>query len=226
MSYKKDSVLIIGDTHLPFEHKRYLEFCKEIETRCKCGTIVHIGDLVDNHSISYHEHDPDGWSPADEMAETDKHLKEWFKAFPNVMLCRGNHDGLVDRKSKTMGLPRRCFAQFRDIWNLPKGWKDDFEWEIDKVLYKHGTGASGKYAHIQAAERARQSTVIGHTHSTLGVEYLASSKDCIFAMNAGCGIDRHKYAFNYGKDFPRKPILGCGVVTDNGKYAQVFAMDL
>lgn len=225
---KKDrgSVLVIGDTHLPFEHKNYLDFCVEIGKRCKCSQVIHIGDLVDNHSISYHEHDPDGWSPADEMEETDKHLQAWFKAFPEIKLCRGNHDSLVDRKNKTIGLPRRCFAEFRDIWKLPKGWQDDFEWEIDGVLYKHGTGSSGRYAHVQAAERARQSTVIGHTHSTLGVEYLASSKDCIFAVNTGCGIDRHKYAFNYGKDFPRKPILGCSVVTDKGKYAQVFAMEL
>jgi len=160
------------------------------------------------------------------MKEADKHLKDWFSAFKEVMICIGNHDALIDRKRKWVGLPERCFKPYRDIWNLPKGWVDNFEWHIDGVLYKHGTGSSGRFAHIQAAERARQSTVIGHTHSTLGVEYLASSKDCIFAMNVGCGIDRHLYAFSYGKDFPRKPILGCGVVTDNGRFAQVFAMDL
>jgi predicted phosphodiesterase len=223
---KKDNVLIIGDSHLPFCHRNYLEFCKEIQARCKCGTVVHIGDLVDNHAISYHEHDPDGWSPADEMAETDKHLKKWFKAFPVLHLCRGNHDVLVDRRRKTVGLPRRCFAEFRDIWGLPKGWIDKFEFTIDGVLYKHGTGMSGRYAHVQAAERARQSTVIGHTHSSCGVEYLVSSKDCIFGMNVGSGVDREAYAFAYGKDFPRKPVLACGIVTDKGRYCQVFPMKL
>lgn len=224
MKLKKENVLVIGDTHLPFEHKDYLDFCKDIQTRCKCGTVVHIGDLVDNHSISYHEHDPDGWSPSDEMKQTDEHLKPWFKAFPKLHLCRGNHDSLVDRKSKTVGLPRRAFKPYRDIWNLPKGWKDDFEFIINGVLYKHGTGMSGRYAHIMCAERSRMSSVIGHTHSSCGVEYIVSSKDCIFGMNVGCGIDRKKYAFAYGKDFPRKPVLSCGVTTDNGRYAQVFPM--
>ena len=98
---KRENVLVIGDTHIPFEHRNYLEFCREIQTRCKCATVVHIGDLVDNHSISYHEHDPDGWSPRHEMEETDKHLIPWFKAFPRLKLCRGNHDCLVDRKGKT-----------------------------------------------------------------------------------------------------------------------------
>jgi len=226
MRYRKDTVLVIGDTHIPFERKGYLEFCLEIKDRCKCGTVVHIGDLVDNHSISYHEHDPDGWSPLQEMEEADKVLKKWFKAFPKLYLARGNHDCLVDRKGKTIGLPKRCFKPYRDIWKLPEKWVDDFEFNIDGVLYKHGTGMTGKYAHVTSAERARQSTVIGHTHSNLAVEYLASSKDCIFGMNVGCGIDKKKYAFAYGKDFPRKPILGCGVVTDRGRFAQVFPMDL
>lgn len=222
----RNSVLIIADTHIPFEHKHYLDFCLEIYNRCKCTKVVHIGDLVDNHAISYHEHDPDGWSPAHEMDMTDKHLEKWFKAFPRLYLCRGNHDQLVDRKGKTVGLPRRCFQQFRDIWCLPNGWIDDFEHVIDGVLYKHGTGTSGRYAHVTACERARMSCVVGHTHSTSGIEYIASSRDMVFGMNVGCGIDRKAYAFAYGKDFPRKPILSCGVVTDKGKYAQVFPMGL
>ena len=225
MNYKKDNVLVIGDTHLPFEKKGYLEFCKEIQNRCKCGVVVHIGDLVDNHSISYHEHDPDGWSPLGEMEATDEHLKAWFKAFPKLLLCRGNHDSLVDRKSKTVGLPRRCFKPFRKIWKLPKGWVDDFEFVINGVMYRHSFG-NGKHAHMNGATAVGQSLVIGHSHSELAAGYLATSKDRKFGMNVGCGIDRKKYAFAYGKDFKFKPILGCGVVTDKGKYAQVFPMDL
>jgi predicted phosphodiesterase len=72
----KDHILVIGDTHLPFELPGYLEFCLSIQKRVKCGTVVHIGDLVDNHAISYHEHDANGKSPIDEMLEADKHLKD------------------------------------------------------------------------------------------------------------------------------------------------------
>ncbi len=100
-------VLIIGDTHVPFEKKGYIEFCLEVKKKWKCNKVVHIGDLVDNHSISYHEHDPDGLSPEDEMRLADKHLESWYKAFPKVSLCRGNHDSLVDRKTRTTGLTSR-----------------------------------------------------------------------------------------------------------------------
>jgi predicted phosphodiesterase len=181
---------------------------------------------VDNHAISYHEHDPNGRSPADEMVEADKHLKRWFSAFPQVYLCRGNHDRLVDRKSKTFGLPDRAIKTFREMWNLPLGWQDDFSWEFYGVRFTHGTGLSGERAHIKAAEQGRQSTVIGHTHSTGAVTYLVSENDRIFGMNVGSGIDRKSYAFEYGRDIIKKPFLGCGVVTDKGKFAQVFPMDI
>jgi len=222
---KKDHILVIGDTHIPFEHKNYLSFCCKIRDKFKCGTIVHIGDLVDNHSISYHEHDPDGLSPEEEMKEADKHLKSWFDEFPRLSLCLGNHDRMVDRKNKTSGLPKRAFRQFRDIWQLPRHWEDDYVFEIDEVIYQHGTGRSGKYAHVQAAYDNRQSTVIGHMHSVAGIEWSANEKDIIFGMNVGCGIDRHKYAFGYGRDLRRKPILSCGIITDQGRYAQVIPME-
>lgn len=135
---------------------------------------------------------------------------------------------MADRKSKTVGLPSRVFKPFRDIWGLPKGWKTQFEYIIDGVKYKHGTGYSGNYAHIQAAYDNRMSCVIGHLHSVAGVEYSASSHDIVFGMSVGCGIDNKSYAFSYGRDFKRKPILGCGVVsyTSHGVNAQFIPMDL
>jgi len=220
------NILVIADTHLPFQYPKYLDFCKCIQDRCKCEEVVHIGDLVDNHAISYHEHDPDGWSPEEEMAEADKHLQPWFKAFPVLKLCRGNHDRLVDRKGRTSGLPSRCFKEFKEIWNLPSMWTDEFDFEIDGVRFMHGTGYSGKYGHVQACYDNRQSTVIGHLHSVAGTEWVANPKDCVFGMCVGSGLDRKAYTFAYGKDFKRKPILACGVITDSGQQAQVIRMIL
>ncbi|MCX5657960.1 MAG: hypothetical protein NTZ48_07090 [Candidatus Omnitrophica bacterium] len=87
-------------------------------------------------------------------------------------------------------------------------------------------GLSGERAHIKAAEQGRQSTVIGHMHSTGAINYLVSENDRIFGMNVGCGIDRKTYAFEYGRELLKKPVLGCGVVTDKGKYCQFFPMEL
>lgn len=160
------------------------------------------------------------------MREADEHLKRWFGAFPELYLCRGNHDRLVSRKGKTFGLPDRVLKTFREMWEFPQGWKDDYSWEFYGVRFTHGTGLSGEKAHIRAAMMNRQSCVIGHVHSTLATNYLVSERDRIFAVNCGCGIDRHSYAFEYGKEILNKPALGCAVVTDKGNFAQVFPMIL
>ncbi len=159
------------------------------------------------------------------MEAADKILKRWFKAFPEVYLTRGNHDCLVDRKAKTVGLPKRCFKPYRDIWGLPDGWEDNFKFIIDDVLYKHGTGSSGKLAHMSQAIANRMSTVIGHLPAWAGIAYIASDKDCIFGMNVGCGVHASALAFAYGKDFPQKPIVSCATV-EHGENPQIFRMPL
>lgn len=227
MKLYSDHILIIADTHLPFEKPTYLDFCLSIQKRVKCKTIIHIGDLVDNHTFSFKfAPDPNGKSPKDEIDEARKHLKPWFKAFPKLYLCLGNHDRRVDLKSRHVGLPQDVLQPFRNIWQLPDGWKDDFSWTIDGVIYQHGTGLSGDNAHIKAATQNRVSTVIGHVHSAGATNYLVSERDRIFGMNVGCGIDRRTYAFAYGKEMIKKPVLGAGVVTDKGKYCQFFPMEL
>ena len=221
---KDSNVLYFGCPHLPFEHEHFLEFLVETQQRCKCKKVVCLGDLIDNHSISYHEHDPNGWAPLKEMQETDKHLLPWKKAFPVMTVCRGNHDSLVDRKAKTVGLPKRCFKDFRDIWEFPAGWKDGFECVVNNVRGIHGTKRSGKMAHVNLAVESMMSAVMAHIHSNLGVNFIEQVGGSTFGMAVGCGVDDEKYAFAYGAESRYKSIVGCGVTTDNGRHAQVFRM--
>jgi len=223
---KNDRVLVFSCPHIPFEHPKYLDFLLDVKDRVKCGTVVCCGDLVDNHTISSYDPDPNGKSPADEIGEAKKRLKRWFKAFPRVLLTRGNHDSRVDLKARHVHLPKEVFQPFRNIWELPKGWQDAWSWQLDGVKYMHGTGFSGDNAPEKAAVMNRQSCVIGHIHHVCKAGYTASNRDCILFMGVGCGIDLHSYAFNYDRDFVKRPVLGCGVVTDGGKFAQVFRMEL
>jgi hypothetical protein len=149
------------------------------------------------------------------MKQTDKHLIKWFKAFPKLCICRGNHDALIDRKGKTVGLPKRCFKEYREIWNLPDKWEDDFNFIINNVIYEHT--ATGPYGYINVAKKNCMSTVTGHSHSAAGVGWIVTERNIWFGLGVGCGIDRKKYAFAYGKDIRNKPVLGCGIVT-NTKY--------
>ena len=209
-------VLIIGDLHLPFTHKNYLKFCKSVQKEYNCNKVVFAGDIVDNHGISYHETDPNGMSPGQELEVARKMIKPWYKAFPKAMVARGNHDNLIKRKAQTHGLPIALFKDLSEIY-ATQNWQWLHGFDIDGVWYTHTGGGSGKYAHIRAMETHRTSLVMGHIHSSFGIGFSASYKDLLFGMNVGCGIDIESYAFAYGKDFAARPILGCGVVINGNK---------
>lgn len=209
-------VLCIGDTHAPFMHPKYPDFLKRIRDEYKCDTVVHIGDLVDHHVASFHTSETDALGLKMEADLAEKQARHLYDLFPDVKLCLGNHDRIPERKAKEARIPQRFLKKITEAYNCPKGWKADRTWEIDGVLYLHGTRC-GKTAHVLTAESQRQSICQGHTHCFGGVGYLASCHDLIFGMNVGCGIDIEAYAFRYGIDYAHRPTLGCGVVIDGSR---------
>lgn len=218
-------VLTIGDLHEPFTHRKYLPFIKDVAKQYQPDEVVLSGDEVDNHAISYHEHNPDGSSPGDELKRAKKKLRHWFDAFPNVKVCISNHGSLIYRKGATAGLPKGVFHGYKELYDAPEGWRWGLRWVIDGVQYIHGTGCSGQNGAIKAAQQHRMSTVIGHIHSHGGVLYSASHRDLLFGLNVGCGISPTAYAFEYGKDFAVRPTLGCGIVVD-GKRGTFIPMEM
>ncbi len=207
-----NNVLVIPDTHLPFELDDALEFLREQQEKWNCGTVVHIGDFLDNCSTSFFDKDPDGFTPGDEFMAVLEKAKDWYSVFPNVKVCIGNHDARPFRQAFKAGLPKKWLKTYEEMLNCPEGWEWDFNHEINGVIYTHGTGSSGDLASMNLARENRQSTVIGHLHSLSNIRYLANSKDTIFGMTVGCLLKNDEYAFSYGKEMPRKPVLNCGVV--------------
>lgn len=209
-----NNVLVIGDPHEPFTKEGYLEFCRKVQQDYDCGTVVHIGDAVDNHAVSYHEKDPEGMSAGDEFNLAIERMKRWYYTFPNVKVCIGNHDALPFRKAFSAGLPKTWLKTYQELLQSPPTWEWDFVHQVNGVIYQHGTGMSGEMAAINAARENRQSTVIGHLHTVMNTRFLASYKDLIFGVTVGCGIDHEKYAFAYGKQNTRKPVVACAVILD------------
>lgn len=205
-------VLVIADLHAPFIHTRYLAHCKKMYKKWKCNKVVLTGDEVDNHAISYHEHDPDGMTDGEEIEASIRVLKSWYRAFPNVLICEGNHTSLPKRKAKTYGISLKRLKGYNEVLEAPIGWKWADSHEIDDVLYIHGTGKSGATAALKWAEGNRRNTVIGHSHAFAGIAFTASTKDCLFGMNVGWGGDEKAYAMEYGKHFANRGVVACGIV--------------
>lgn len=215
-----NNVLVIPDTHTPFEHPEAIRFCREMQEKYNCGTVIHIGDIIDNYAISRYDKDPSSMAISAEYEETLRKLKAWYKTFPTVKVCIGNHDARIFKKVALAGLPASWLKDLRGILEAPSTWEFEFSHEHNNVIYTHGTNCSGDMGALNIAKENRQSTVIGHVHTVAGVRYIASRKATIFGMSVGCLVDDRAYAFAYGKENARKSILSCGIVL-NGKTAIV-----
>lgn len=214
-------VLVIGDTHCPAMKEGYVDFLKDVQETWDCDTVVHIGDVVDWASISYHEKLPSMPNATSEYHKALDQVSLLYRAFPECTVMTGNHDDLPRRQMTTIGLPEECLIDYNYLWQTPKWkWMKRYDTHtIDGVLYRHGdSGRGGKYAALNNAMDNFNSYVQGHTHSLAGVSWYQNETSKIFGMNVGSGVDHHTLAMQYGRRYNAKPITGCGVVLD-GEFA-------
>lgn len=223
MSY---TVGVIGDTHIPYELDGYLEFCKETFAAWGVNRVVHIGDLIDHHSLSFHDSEPTLMNANGELEHAIQRLKPWYKAFPDLQICGGNHDLIPARQLKKIGMDsERWMRPLSEVYNFPKGWELVDTLSIDGVLYHHGYTANGVNGFRNDAIKRMCRTVSGHCHGNAGVSATASQHRLIWGMAVGCGVDVDSMAMVYGKHFLQKPIISCGIVVD-GVTPIVEYMDL
>lgn len=212
---------VIGDTHLPVERKGYLEFVQDIFEAWRVDKIVHAGDLVDWHGISFHPPEPQCPGVIDEYALALEQVGKWTKVFPNVKICIGNHDERPTRLAKTVKIPEFMLRPYGELWNAP-GWDWAYRHKIDRVLYRHGTGCSGIHPAWNLMNKSKMSVVIGHCHSRAGIKSSVNDENRFFGMDVGCGIDEKAWQFAYGRDYVERPILSCGVVIDGHPYLEMM----
>jgi hypothetical protein len=208
------TTLIISDTQYPFAHRDHLPFLQALKEKYKPTSVVHIGDEMDFHALSDYDHDPDGDSPSREYERGMEDMYRLYKLFPSAKACVSNHTARPFRRAYKCGIPTAFLRSYAEFLKAPPGWEWADRWVIDNVLYEHGEGCSGKFAHLKAAEQNMQSTVMGHLHTNAGVAYSANPRCLVFGMAVGCLIDTRAYAFRYGKAIKQKPILGSGIVQE------------
>jgi metallophosphoesterase superfamily enzyme len=207
LTKKEDRVLVIGDLHEPFCLDSYLDFCIETYNNYNCNKVIFIGDIIDNHYSSYHETDANGMGGADELEFAIKRLSRWYKAFPNATITLGNHDRIIVRKAQTSNIPSKWIKEYREVLETPK-WDFVTDIVIDGVRYVHGDKSNKP---MTAAKRDMISTVSGHYHTDMYVNWYFGKDRSIFAMAVGCGIDSKSYAMAYMQG-GKKEAIGVGVV--------------
>ncbi len=224
-------VLAFSCTHYPVCREGFVDFLLDVKKKWKCNRVVHLGDLVDLHSVSFHENDPDLYAPGAEINLTVNQMRNTiYKALPKLDIITGNHDVRIHRKAFSTGLPARAIQNLANIYDTPRGWTWHPQFSkvcIDGVNYSHGdSGRSGKHPACLNAEQTHRSVVQGHFHHCLFANYIPPNADrLIFGVQAGCGLDSDSAAMRYGLKFNQKPALGCAVIVD-GRHAYVERMVL
>ena len=214
-------VLVIGDIHEPVSRKGYLQFCRDTRRKWNCNKVVFIGDLVDWSAISFHLRNPEGPGPVDEYGLAFRAIRRWYKAFPQALVCVGNHDARPHRVAESVSIPARFIREYSDLWKTP-GWSWENHHIVDGVYYFHGTGNSAEHPAWNVMRKLQMSVVMGHCHSRAGIKWAANTARRTFGMDVGCGIDDKMYAFAYAKDLIQRSILAVGVVIDGIPYHEVM----
>ena len=223
MNHKR--ILVISDMHIPYHHKDSIKFLKEIKKEFKPDTIINIGDSLDFHAISMHEHNPDLFSAGYELKEARKYVKELEDIFPVVTEVDSNHSSLVYRKGIKHGIPRGFLRDYNDFLNVKKwNWVNDLTLTLpnkQRCFFTHGISADvARVSQIQS-----MNTVQGHFHSKFKIEYWANSDALMWGMQVGCMIEQTNMAFHYAKNFKTKFIMGCGMIIDSTPKLMPMVLD-
>jgi UDP-2,3-diacylglucosamine pyrophosphatase LpxH len=195
--------------------KSYPDFLKKQADIHQPDRIIHIGDLIDWNSISYHPKHPSLANPLREFTTALKQVKEISKVFPKADWLLGNHDSLPRRKALDALLPNNVLKNEAELWQLDWKVHERFtDLKIDNVIYRHGDkcGSSQISSAFLNAQKEHTSLVQGHFHAQAGVQYSQNSARRIFGMQVGCGTNHSHPNMMYAVKYTQKPIVGCGVV--------------
>jgi predicted phosphodiesterase len=205
LSGDPNNVLVIGDTHIPHQHPEYLNFLQQLQIKWNCGKVIHIGDVVDFSSTTYHDTHPELPSPAYEFEYTKLELEKWKQAFPNMIVTIGNHDRRVTRKQKSNQIITSWQKSFNDIFDTE--WEFVPEYYHNNIYFCHGEGATARVTSLQK----QCSVVQGHRHSETYIDFPAKN---LFAVQCPLGVNRESLAFEYAKVDPKEWTIGACVIVN------------
>lgn len=207
------SVLVISDLHIPYHHKDAFSFLRALKDKYKPDMVVNIGDELDHHAISMHEHNPDLMSAGDELRNARHYIKQLEEIFPRMTIVHSNHSSLVYRRALKYGLPKDYLKSYNEFLGVGKGWQwvDDLTLTLNdgtRCFFTHGMSADV----LKVAQQYGMNTVQGHYHTKFSIGYYSNPDALIWGMQVGCLINQKSMAFDYAKNFKSRFIVGCGMI--------------
>jgi len=211
-----DNCIIISDTHAPYQHRDTMRFLETIKDEYDIKIAKHVGDVVDNHTGSFHPIEYGCMSAQEEHLKAKKFVQELNDLFPVMDISLGNHCQMSARKAKEAMIPLDHLKSYNDMYEINGwNWNDRDYFKVDsfnKCLMVHSMSVNT----LTNAKTHSHHSIQGHHHGRFGIEYFADTEVLRWSMSVGCLIDPHSPAFNYGKgNTNNRPVLGCGGIIEN-----------
>lgn len=212
-------VLFVSDTHVPYSVNGYLRFLARLKESFKPDIVIHGGDELDYHAISFHDSISELFSAGHELDRAIVELQDGLhKLFPKMYLLESNHGSLVYRKMTHHGVPIRVLKSLQELYEAPL-----WEWHDKILLYTnsgpviaaHGmSGVAGAWMKMTGV-----STVEFHFHTKFHITYFKTVTGARFSMHCGCLADRDSMAMAYAKSNMAEFINGTGGIKASGEPA-------
>lgn len=228
VDYDEDNsrILFISDMHIPYHHKDLIPFLKHLKAKYQPTRVICLGDELDQHSLSFHDSDPDLPNAGDEIRRALPVIKEVFELFPVMDIIESNHGSLVWRKAKTNGIPKHYIKTYNDVLGVDEGWKWSFDLTLtltngQKVYVHHGKSSDV----VKLGQQMGMHAVQGHYHNTFKVDYWGNPTGLYFGMQCGCLVDDSSLAFSYNNVNIQRPVIGTGLIIDGVPILEAMILD-
>lgn len=210
-----ERILVISDTHCPYNHMDTIKFLSAIKDKYSPDKIIHIGDEVDFHAMSFHPSDASLYSAGDELKKAREVIWQIEELFPRVTVIESNHGSLAYRKALVSGIPKEILRPYKSVLDV-KHWKWVPYLEMtlpnkQPCYFVHGLSANTR----TLMTSKMMSAIQGHYHEKFEIVYQGNGERLNFGMTVGCLIDDNSMAFHYNKVFAKRPIIGCGMIIDS-----------
>lgn len=219
-------ILFISDMHIPYHHKDLIPFLKHLKAKYNPTRVICLGDELDQHSLSFHDSDPDLPNAGDEIRRALPVIKEVFELFPVMDIIESNHGSLVWRKAKTNGIPKHYIKTYNDVLGVDEGWKWSFDLTLtlpngQKCYVHHGKSSDV----VKLGQQMGMHAVQGHYHNTFKVDYWGNPTGLYFGMQCGCLVDDSSLAFSYNNVNIQRPVIGTGLIIDGVPILEAMILD-
>jgi hypothetical protein len=186
---RTERILIVPDSHFPFEDKAAWALMLKAARGFKPDHIVVLGDLFDFYTVSFHPKDPT------RKVNLEREIESGSQALADLeslgakrkTLLGGNHEHRLQRYLMEKAPALYGMVKLDEILKLAeRGWvhvpyMDHVK--IGSVFFSHEFGAHGMNAHRSARQVMNASTAMGHSHrQALEYRSLADGSVCVAAM--------------------------------------------